>query len=122
LSSFLKLKEDVVNARYEDPFRLAEALRGNAEFRAAFAARAQKHLSGEGALTSKACADRWMKRAAEINLAILAESARGGGYRREAPYTRDVEWLREQRRLLEEYFPQRTAVVLAQLKAAGLSQ
>jgi len=95
-------------------------LRANADFRAAFAGRVQKHLFGEGALTPKAAAARWMKRAAEVDLAIIAESARWGGYRRDPPYTRDQDWLKEQRRLIENYFPRRTAIVLGQLRAAGL--
>lgn len=115
-----RLNDDIVNNPYEVPFRLAEALRANAEFRLAFANRVQKHFFGEGALTPKAAAARWMKRATELDTAIIAESARWGGYRRDPPYTRDKEWLKEQRRLLDSYFPQRTAVVLAQLGAAGL--
>jgi hypothetical protein len=115
-----ELNDDIVNAPFEVPFRLAEVLKGNAEFRRVFAERVQKHFFGEGALTPKAAAARWMKRAAELDQAIIAESARWGGYRRNPPYTRDHDWLREQRRLLENYFPRRTAIVLAQLRAAGL--
>jgi hypothetical protein len=55
-----------------------------------------------------------------VDLAIVAESARWGGYRRDPPYTRDRDWLKEQGRLLKTYFPQRTAVLLGQLRSAGL--
>jgi hypothetical protein len=115
-----KLNDDIVNSPFEVPFRLPEALRENVEFRQAFAARVQKHFIGEGALTPKAAAARWMKRAGELDLAIIAESARWGGYRRDPPYTRDREWLAEQRRLVHEYFPRRTEIVLGQFRAAGL--
>jgi hypothetical protein len=115
-----RLNDNVIDASREVPFYLAEGLRANAEFRLAFADRVQKHFFGEGALTPSACAARWMKRAAELDKAIISESARWGEYRRSPPYTRDVEWLAEQRRLLENYFPRRTMVVLAQLRAAGL--
>src|SRR5690606_22741422 len=40
--------------------------------------------------------------------------------RREPPYTRDVEWVRERDRLLSRFFPQRTGVLLEQLRAASL--
>ena len=60
----------------------------------------------------KAATARWMKRAAEVDRAIIAESARWGGFRRDPPFTRDQEWLAEQRRLVENYFPRRTAIVL----------
>jgi hypothetical protein len=112
--------DDVVNRPFEAPFRLAEELRENAEFRLAFADRAQKHLFGDGALTPAAAAVRWMNRASQIDKAIIAESARWGAYRRDPPYTRDRDWLAEQRRLMKTYFPVRSAIVLDQLRSAGL--
>src|SRR5262249_27108243 len=115
-----RLDDDVVNSPFEVPFHLAEELRGNSDFRAAFVSRVQKHLFGEGALTAKAAAARWMKRAEEVDVAIIAESARWGGFRRDPPYTRDQDWMKEQRRLVENYFPRRTEIVLKQLRAAGL--
>jgi hypothetical protein len=114
------LNDDTVSNPYEAPFRLAEELRANAEFRLAFADRAQKHLFNGGALTPESAAARWLKRAAEVDEAMLAESARWGYYRRKTPYTRDKEYAQEQQRLLKTYFPQRTAIVLAQLRSAGL--
>lgn len=114
------VREDIVNRPYEIPFQLSEEVRVSPEFRLAFADRAQRHLFGNGALTPKAVAARWMARAAEVDLAIIAESARWGGFRRDPPYTRDRDWLREQTRLLKTYFPQRTAILLGQLRSAGL--
>jgi hypothetical protein len=113
--------DNTVQEPDEVPFRMVEELKKNPEFCAAFAARVQKHFFGEGALTPAACADRWMKRAREVDLAIIAESARWGYYRRgNAPFTRDKEWAAEQQRLMKEYFPKRTAVVLEQFREAGL--
>ena len=117
-----QLRDDTVNAPFEPPMHLAEELRQNPEFRAAFASRVQKHFFNDGALTPAAVAARWMKRAGEVDRAIVAESARWGAYRRNPPYTRDQEWLAEQQRLLKSYFPRRTAIVLEQLRAAGLYQ
>jgi CotH kinase protein/Chitobiase/beta-hexosaminidase C-terminal domain len=115
-----QLNDDTVNAPFEVPFRLAQELRSNAEFRLAFADRAQKHLFNDGALTPAAAVARWMQRATEIDRAIISESARWGGYRRDPPYTRDLDWMAEQRRLLKSYFPRRTGIFLEQLRAAGL--
>jgi hypothetical protein len=115
-----KLNDDTVNAPFEVPFRLAQELRSNAEFRLAFADRVQKHLFDDGALTPAAAAARWMERAAEVGRAIISESARWGAYRRDPPYTRDQDWMPEQRRLLKSYFPRRTGIFLEQLRAAGL--
>jgi hypothetical protein len=114
------VRDNTVSRPEVMPFRMMEELKGNAEFREAFAARVKKHFFGNGALTPAACAERWMKRAKEIDRAIIAESARWGYYRRNPPFTRDQEWTSEQRRLLKEYFPQRTEIVLQQLQAAGL--
>jgi hypothetical protein len=51
---------------------------------------------------------------------IVCESARWGDSHREPPFTRDVEWTAERDRLLGSYFPRRTDVLLAQLRAASL--
>lgn len=116
----LDANDDMLSSPYLPPFRLAEELAANAEFKLAFADRVQKHFFNGGALTPAATAERWMKRAREVDLAIIAESARWGYYRRNPPFTRDRDWLAEQRRLLKNYFPVRTAIVLDQLRAAGL--
>lgn len=114
------VRDDTVSHPEVMPFRMMEELKRNAGFREAFAARAQKHLLADGALTPAACAKRWTRRAKEVDVAIIAESARWGYYRRNPPYTRDKDWTAEQQRLLQVYFPQRTEIVLQQLKAAGL--
>ena len=98
------------------------ALRDNAEFRALYSERATEHLTGEGALTPDAAIARYEARATEIERAIVGESARWGDTDRSTPYTRDVEWAEERRRLVEEFFPTRTEQLIAQLQAAGLME
>jgi hypothetical protein len=95
-------------------------LRENSEFRARYAERAAMHLGPGGALTAEACTARWEARSAEIQDAIVAESARWGDTDREPPYTRDVEWMEERTRLLEGFFPHRSAYLEQQLIQAGL--
>ncbi|MBI2949469.1 MAG: lamin tail domain-containing protein [Verrucomicrobia bacterium] len=113
----------------DTPSGLHTKLVANAEYRLAFADRVQKHFFNNGALTPAAVMERWRKRAREVELPIVAESARWGDYRRDVHpyqsgpyflYTRDNQWRAEQNRLLSQYFPQRTATVLAQLRTAGL--
>jgi hypothetical protein len=69
------------------------------------------------------------KLSSHLDAAVIAESARWGDYRRdvhqykEGPYdryTRDKHWRPEVKRLLEDYFPNRTKVFVEQLKAAQL--
>ncbi len=95
-------------------------LRGNADFRQRYADRARKHLTDGGALTPEAATARYEARATEIFGALLAESARWGDVRTGVPYTRDVEWQIEYDRLVNEYFPVRTEILISQLEAAGL--
>jgi hypothetical protein len=117
---FENLDDDVVRRPHEPPLRFVRELMANADFRLAFADRVQKHCFGAGLLTPESVAARWIARSRQIDLAIVAESARWGYYRSRAPFTRNEHWLREQRRLLKDYFPKRTEVVLRQLRAAGL--
>jgi hypothetical protein len=113
----------------QSPARLFQKLKENADFLRQFAERAQRHLSGNGALTPAAAAARFQKWTNRLDTAIVAESARWGDYRRDAHpykvgpyqlYTRDDHWRPEVQRLLKDYFPKRTAVVLQQFRDAGL--
>jgi len=95
-------------------------LRAVPEFRARYAERAALHLGPGGALSADLALARYEARAEEIYTAVLGESARWGDADRAVPYTRDVEWAEERRRLTEEFFPFRTDVLIGQLQAAGL--
>src|SRR6185503_18799648 len=111
------------------PPRLFHKLRENEEFCVAFGDRVQRHLVGEGALTLGPASDRFRVWSRQLETAIVAESARWGDYRRDMHpykvgpyelYTRDQHWRPEIERLLRDYFPKRTAVVLKQFQQAGL--
>jgi len=112
-----------------DPTGLFTYLRDIEEFRLRFGDRVHKHLFNGGALTPEANAQRWLRRADEIDLAVIAESARWGDYRRDMHsyssgpyylYTKNGYWLPEKQRLLNQYFPYRTANAFNQFKALGL--
>ncbi|MEX2185715.1 MAG: lamin tail domain-containing protein [Pirellulales bacterium] len=108
-----------INTSYRSPTRIHTRLMANPEYKIRFADRAYQHLYNDGNLTPAQVAARWMVRAAEIDRAVVGESARWGDARREPPYTRDVEWIGEQNRLLTQYFPQRTGILIGQLRSAG---
>jgi hypothetical protein len=104
-----------------NPQWLFQKLLGSAQFRARFAERAVKHLTGGGALTPAESIKRFLARKAEIDKAVIAESARWGDAKRKTgPLTRDDHWLPEINRIVNQYLPMRTAVVIAQLRARGL--
>lgn len=111
------------------PSGLHPKLAENAQYRMDFADRVQRHFFNGGALTAEENIARWEKRAREMELPILAESARWGDYRRDVHqyqsppyelYEREVQYRAEQDRLVNTYFPDRTGTVLNQLRTAGL--
>jgi hypothetical protein len=111
------------------PPRMFQKLRENAEFRALFAERARKLCSRDGPLGPQACAARFKGWSSMLESAIIGESARWGSYRKDVNsfrtgpyelYTRDEHWRPEVNRLLNDYFPHRTQVVLKQFQEQGL--
>jgi len=103
----------------QNPYYLLNRLRSNEEFRILLADHIYRHFFNGGALTSARSIERYMTRANEIDRAIVGESARWGDSRRSYPYTRDVEWVAEIDRLVNQYFSVRTDIVLQQFIQAG---
>lgn len=110
------------------PSYLFQQLMKNADFKALFANRVQKHCFNGGVLTPAMASGIWSQRSADINQAVYAESARWGDYRRDvhrwqggpyALYTVEDHWLPEQQNMLQTYFPARTDVFVSQLKSKG---
>ena len=111
------------------PAYLFQRLRANAEFRLLFADQAHRHLFNGGVLTPAAAIAFWEARVPQVETSCVAESARWGDYRRDVHswrdgpyelYTRDTHWAPERQRLLNQYFPGRTATVINQLVSANL--
>jgi hypothetical protein len=110
------------------PSGIFSRLMANAEFRMLFADRVNLHMANNGLLTPEKVIARWLKRADQIDTALVAESARWSDYRRDvhpwssAPYTLytvNDHWMVEKKRLIDSYFPARTRIVLDQLTLAG---
>jgi hypothetical protein len=110
----------------------------NAEFRLRVADFVYKHFFHRGLLTPSAMRERVIARASEIESAVVCESARWGdmevGFthsvgpdpRRDKdgnvqrPFNRDDDWRREIDRIVNEYIPKRSDIVLGQLYRQGL--
>lgn len=100
------------------------------QYKLDFADHVHRHLVAPGgALTTPANIARWQKWQAILDKPIVGESARWGDYRRdvhqyqEPPYvlyTRENQWLAENDRLVNTYFPGRPNTLLTQLRTAGL--
>ena len=117
------------------PTHLHQLLKANAEYKLHFADRVHHHMYNGGALSINLSNPVWTpdhpernrpcafykQRSSLLDPAIIMESARWGDVARPSqPYTRDVEWITEQNRLVNAYFPQRWATVLSQLQGQGL--
>ncbi|MCZ6793685.1 MAG: lamin tail domain-containing protein, partial [Planctomycetota bacterium] len=117
------------------PAEIYTRLRQNAEFRLLFADRVHRLFFDGGPMFVDPANPQWddenpernqpawryMRRIAEIDTAVILESARWGDVRRPGqPYTRDREFEAELRSLLRGYFPARSRNVLAQLERVGL--
>ena len=120
------LKENNANC----PSRVYQQLLKNSNFKRLVADRVQRHCFNNGVLTPDSTAARWLRRKAQIENSIIAESARWGDYRRDVHpyqtqgpfylYTKDDYWVPQQNYMLNTYFPQRTAKFITQLRDAGI--
>ncbi|MGA2035092.1 MAG: lamin tail domain-containing protein, partial [Thermoguttaceae bacterium] len=98
------------------------ALYSNPEFDMAFADQARQFLFDNGALTPTAAIARLQAQINTIQQAMVGESARWGNIATSPgpiPNTQAA-WLNTANWLTGTYLPQRTAIFLAQLQAAGL--
>jgi len=119
--SLLSTGADVTNREVNDTCtEIHHALRSNADYRQLFADRAQKHLFNSGALTQEVTDAIFAARAAEIDRAIVGDSARWGNLLRPSdPYDR-ADWLNEVSNLRSNYLGQRVGTTLGQLRADDL--
>lgn len=115
-------KMQVSNFSSFHPQWLHYKLTSNAEYKIRFIDRAYTHLRGNGALTTDRNKERVNSRAAEIETAIVAESARWGDSRRGTsfPYTRDDNWIPQMNKILNDFIPYRNNILIGQLGSAGL--
>ena len=108
-------------------------LKKNPDFRLWFADRVQHHFFNGGSFfvhsdkpqwsvvkpENNVPASRFAQLAAQIERSIVGESARWGDQLINRTFTWD-DWSRERDNLLTHYFPRRSAIVLDQLRRAGL--
>ena len=111
---------------YFHPQWLHHRLTAHPDYRQRFAARAAELLQGDGPMTAASTAALARARVDEIELAIVAESARWGDTKNisldngRSWRTRDDDWVPAVERIVEQWCPARTAIVIEQLRDAGL--
>jgi len=121
--TFMQVANNMTGVWLGDPGVVYASLRNYPEFRRLFGDHAQQLLFNGGALTPEPCVARWMKRAQEIDLGLISESARWGITNYWTPaggFITHDDWLQEQNFLLTNWFPQRTDILIAQLRSAGI--
>ncbi len=104
----------------QNPARLFQKLMLNDDFRQLFQDRVQLHFFNGGALSVEATTARFNAIAARAELAMADESARWGDvYEGSAGLQTTVDWNNELNRLRNNWFPNRTQIVLNQFIAQG---
>ena len=125
---FLDVKQNLLDLKNAGcPTALFHNLMLNDTFKHRFIDRAWLRLSENGLLTERHVVELWDSLYQTISGALYAESARWGDYRRDVhPYlqrgdlfTVDYHYMRERKRLITSYFPQRTGIFVQQLKDKG---
>lgn len=97
-----------------NPATLHQRLCDHPDYRMRFADLVQKHLYGNGALTPTNAQTRFRSRMSEIDLAIIAESARWGRGK-----TRDANWLPACNAVLNTYLAQRRDLITDHFRNRG---
>lgn len=104
----------------ESPGEIEIPLRQNTEYRMRFADRVYQHYHHDGALTAEKNIARWNKLATRIRPALFAESARWGDAKGQSLRTVQDHWDRQNRKMVDVYFPNRKNTVLSQLRSHRL--
>jgi len=102
-----------------NPQWLHYKLCSNEEYRFRFMDRAYKYLSVGGLLRPDSAAALYRSRAAQIDLAVIAESARWGDAVSHTTLGKK-DWETLLQSMYNEFFPKRTNILIQQLKAEGL--
>ncbi|MBO5823981.1 MAG: CotH kinase family protein [Prevotella sp.] len=106
------------------PTGIFHALLKNDKFANRYLRRAQELLSDGGMLSERSVVQVWDSLYNVVSLAVYDESARWGDYRRDVHaytskgelYTVDNHYMKERNRLLNNYFPYRSAKVLKDIQ------
>ena len=122
---FESSNENVVTKRSGAPTTIFNMLLNNEDFARRYVRRAKELLADDGLLGQQSVVEVWDSLYNNISTALYDEAARWGDYRRDVPsgysstsklYTVDGTYTTERNRLLNEYFPVRTANVLSYIE------
>jgi hypothetical protein len=112
------------NQAHSNPQWIHQQLVANPEYKMRFADRVHRYFFNNGLLTSSNNIARFNSRADEIELAVIAESARWGDaanttYWNVNPPLNRNDWYNATNNIRNNYFPFRTGIVLSQFESKG---
>jgi hypothetical protein len=102
-----------------NPMWLHLRLIENSDYKQRFADLAYQYLFNDGVLSAEKNIARFQKRVDMIDDAIVGESARWGHMNGGFPNTKNGTWMPAINNMLQNYFPQRTQIVIDQFKSKG---
>ncbi|MHC4752633.1 MAG: chitobiase/beta-hexosaminidase C-terminal domain-containing protein, partial [Planctomycetota bacterium] len=105
--------------RHFNPAWLHLRLTDNPEYLAKFSDRVNKYFENGGILTAAQNIQRWNDRAEQIDLAIIAESARWGDAKTHPPRTKS-DWEGQNNYMVNTFFPQRNQIVINQMHSVNM--
>jgi hypothetical protein len=105
--------------RHFNPAWLHLRLTAHPEYLTKFADRVNKYFFNGGILTAEQNIQRWNDRADQIDLAIIAESARWGDAKTHPPFTKD-HWESQNSYMLNTFFPRRNQIVINQMRSVDM--
>ncbi|MBN1671665.1 MAG: lamin tail domain-containing protein [Kiritimatiellae bacterium] len=102
-------------------FHIHDKLTANADYRVLFGDRIYRHMIQEGgAMTPASLTNRWKALCDEIELPLIAESARWGDAVQDTPSTVPDTWIPARNTLMNNWLPLRGAYAVSHWRAAGL--
>jgi hypothetical protein len=101
-----------------NPQTIHQYLTVHPEYKMMFADRVHKHFFNDGPMTVEGAQQIFASRTSEIDMAIIAESARWGDAKTHPPRTKN-DWLSEIGWVLNTYMPVRTEIVINQFRNKG---
>ena len=101
-----------------NPQTLHQYLTVHSEYKMKFADHVHRHFFNNGPMTVEGAQQLFASRAAQIDMAIIAESARWGDAKAHPPRIKD-DWLSAIAWVLDTYMPTRTSTVISQFKNKG---
>ncbi|MBN1806868.1 MAG: lamin tail domain-containing protein, partial [Sedimentisphaerales bacterium] len=105
--------------RHFNPAWLHLQLTQHPEYLLKFSDRVNKYFFNDGILTAENNIHRWNDRAQQINLAIIAESARWGDAKRNPPRTRE-DWESQNDYMNNTFFPRRNQIVINLMRSVEM--